>query len=364
MGKTVTTGERRFAGLDLLRVAAALALMICHAGFWLAPFAWPVETWFLLGHLGVEVFLVCAGFLAARRALAAPSFAAARSIMHGVLRLWPLYALFLVVNVLLGPVGTMSPPSLLPYVVLGQNLAWPHPAFFGEAWIVAAAMLLVVCVPLLGARLRRMTAAQGMLLLIGGIVLGWTLRALVVVASDPEFDTGVRKILALRLDLPFYGVLLAWLAVHAPVAWRRWRAPLAVVGSCVLLLVGWIHLAVALDGSTFARVVLPGLCDLGWALLVPWAAQLAMAPQPARLLATGADAAYAGLLSHMTSLRVLAVVGVPLLAASRGQGLGLLAAYLAGATLVALAIDRFIDRPWRHWLDRRFAQRLPPVAER
>ena len=64
---------RRLAGLDLLRVVAGGALMVCHAGFWLAPFGWPDALWFMFGHVGVEAFLVTTTFLAARLLLRTPS---------------------------------------------------------------------------------------------------------------------------------------------------------------------------------------------------------------------------------------------------------------------------------------------------
>lgn len=350
----------RLAGLDLLRLPAAFALLLCHAGFWLAPFGWPDAFWWMLGHLGVEVFLVCAAFLAARRAFAAPHFLPGRAIVRGVLRLWPLYALFLAANLLLAPAAPVPAGTWLPYVVLGQNLGWPHPPFFGEAWIVAAAMLLAVVVPLLCAGLRRLGAAAGLAVLVAGIAVGWLVRALVVAATDPDFDEGVRKILLLRLDLPFYGVLVAWLAARRPVLPAGWRGAMALVGAGVLGGVVHAHLHGPMDASFAARVAVPGLADLGWALLVAAASTLALPDRFARGLAVLADAAYAGLLSHMTLLRVLLAAGAPLLVTSRAHGLGLLLAYLVAATLLAILVSRCLDRPWR----RRLAQRLPPVAER
>lgn len=360
----MTRQAARLAGLDLLRVFAGCALMVCHAGFWLAPFGWPDTAWLMLGHAGVEVFLVVAGFLAARHLLAGSGWATGRTILRGLLRLWPLYAFFLGINVLLGPVGTTAPPSLAIYLVLGQNLAWPHPPFFGEAWIVAAAMLLAVAVPLLCAMLRRLAFAPGAVVLVGGIVAGWALRAVAVASADPAFDEGVRKILALRLDLPFYGVLLAWFETHRPGVFDQRHRLLAALGAIVLAGVVFAHLALPLDHSFAARVALPGFCDLGWALLLPWATRLVLPARPGPVLAAAADAGYAGLLSHMTLLRVLIVAGVPGVVASHAEGLMRLAAYIAAATLLALLVSRFLDRPWRGWLDRRLAQRPPPVAER
>ncbi|MBN8480659.1 MAG: hypothetical protein J0L88_03605 [Xanthomonadales bacterium] len=343
---------RRLAGLDLLRVVAGGALMVCHAGFWLAPFGWPDALWFMLGHVGVEAFLVCTTFLAAHQFLCTGS-GPGRAVLHGALRLWPLYALLLGINALLGPVGTTLPPSLAAYAALMQNLVTPHPPFFGEAWIVAAAMLLAVVVPLLCALLRRLAFAPGLVVLAVGIVAGWGVRALAVAALDPAFDEGVRKVLAMRLDLPFYGVALAWLAVQRPHAFARRPGALALLGVITLAGVAVAHFALPLDRSFAARVALPALCDVGWCLLVPWATKRDLATWLGRPLAVGADAAYAGLLTHMTLLRVLILAGVPATAASRSEGVLRLVAYVAAATILALVLSRWVDRPWRRWLGRR-----------
>lgn len=344
----------RLAGLDLLRVVAGGALMVCHAGFWLAPFGWPDALWFMFGHVGVEAFLVTTTFLAARLLLRTPS-GSGRAILHGALRLWPLYAVLLGINALLGPVGTTSPPSLLAYAALVQNLVTPHPPFFGEAWIVAAAMLLVVSVPLLCALLRPLAFVTGLAVLVVGIVAGWGVRALAVAALDPAFDEGVRKVLAMRLDLPFYGVFLAWFALHRPDAFARRRRTLALLGAIVLAGVAAAHFVLPLDRSFAARVALPGLCDIGWCLLVPWATKCDLAAWLRRPLAAGADAAYAGLLTHMTLLRIAILAGVSAAATSRADGLVRMAIYIAAATILALVVSRCVDRPWRRWLGHRAA---------
>ena len=53
----------RFAGLDLLRVIAGLALIVCHTAFLLSSLRIPDSVWLYLGLVGVEIFLVSLGFL-------------------------------------------------------------------------------------------------------------------------------------------------------------------------------------------------------------------------------------------------------------------------------------------------------------
>ncbi|MGB0135274.1 acyltransferase family protein, partial [Dokdonella sp.] len=137
----------RMPGLDLLRLVAGLALIVCHAGFWLSPFQIPDAFWLMLGHVGVELFLVSTGFLLARRGFVATHAESIwRNWGRALFRLWPLYVALLAINLIFIPAGDAL-PAWSGYLGLVQNLAWPHPEFFGEAWIVAAAAMVMLVVP-------------------------------------------------------------------------------------------------------------------------------------------------------------------------------------------------------------------------
>ena len=358
----------RLAGLDLLRVGAAISLMTCHAGFWLAWSGMPDTMWLFLGHAGIEAFLVVGGFLAACAVLRAGADASPlRSGLHTLLRLWPLYVLFVLVNLaFVGQFG-VTHPSLPAYLALLQNLAWPHPAFFAEAWVVPVWLMACVLVAWIAARLRGVSFANGLALIGMLLAVAHLPRVVAVWLGDPSFDLGLRKQVLMRLDLPLYALLAAWCWTRHRALLSRWRGVLALGGLAMLAASAVVHLVVPLDASRAARIGLLTLCDLGWACLLPWASALELPARLARVLATLASSAFAGLLSHMTLLRTLAWAGVPLVAASPVHGLLLLSGYLVLAGVVALLLWRGLDRPWRQWLDRRLAtrpQHLPPVAER
>jgi len=363
----MTAAVVRYPGLDLIRMAAGLALMIAHAAFWLAPFGLPDTLWLLLGHIGVEAFLVCSAFLFSLTLLETAAPVIARSWVRALLRLWPLYALLVLVN--LAFVGALEQPwpSLPAYLSLTQNLAWPHPPFFGEAWIVAAAAMVFIVVPPICHGLRGCGFVAGCAWLIAGLAATIALRATLVALGDPTFDLGVRKILIMRLDMPLYAILLAWCWTHRRETLLRYRAMLAVIGAIALLATAFSHLWSPLDDDTPMRIALLTACDLGWALLMPCACAVTIAARPARGLAILAGSAYAGLLTHMTLLRLGLWLGVPMQATGRAQGLAMLALYVALATLVALLVRYGLDRPLLGWRDRLLpdtAQGLPPVEER
>lgn len=335
----------RLPGLDLLRILAALALMVVHAGFWLAPFGIRDAVWMLIGHVAVELFLVSMGFLVAQRLLSAEQkVPIVRNWVRSALRLWPLYALFLAFNLALVPADEPAPfwPA---YLLFGQNLAWPHPHFFGEAWIVAAAAVILLVVPVLCRVLQSRTFAGGLLVLIGLLLTTSVIRGFLVSEGNPAFDEGVRKVLIARLDLPVYAVLAAWLWVHRYAVIIRWRSALALGGVAALVATAWIHLNVPLDQSIAARTFLFPLCDAAWLMLLPWVCSWQMPDRICKFARVLASSAYAGLLTHVTILRVIAAAGMPVMAASQQQGLLMLSSFLLLASGFAILIYHALDRP-------------------
>ncbi|WP_371281089.1 acyltransferase family protein [Dokdonella sp.] len=357
----------RMPGLDLLRLFAGLALIVCHAGFWLSPLRIPDTFWLMLGHLGVELFLVSTGFLLARRGFAAIHAESVwRNWLRALFRLWPLYAVLLVVNLALIPAGDRL-PDWIRYLGFAQNLAWPHPEFFGEAWIVAAAAMIMLIVPVIATALHGRKLMPGLLVIAALLLAAHGLRVLLVWQGDPVFDLGVRKILISRLDLPFYGLLVAWLWIGRYALLMRWRGSLAIAGLALLGLSVWMHLTIPLNASMSARVYLLPVCDLGWALMLPWACSARLHASIAVIAQGLAASAFAGLLTHMTALRVGAAYGMPLSPASTADGILMLSSYVLLAVGLALLVCRLIDRPWLALRDRCLplaAKHPGPVAER
>jgi peptidoglycan/LPS O-acetylase OafA/YrhL len=357
----------RMPGLDLLRIAAGLGLMVCHAAGWLLPFGLSDKLWMWIGHAGVEAFLVCAAFLAARRCFDAPAaLSTIRIWMRIILRLWPLYLLLFLVNVALLPSATPRLPWF-EYLILAQNLAWPHPAFFGEAWIVAAAAMTLFMVPLICRPLRGLRFIAGTAWLLGLLVVTHVLRAWLVIASDPSFDLGVRKVIIARLDLPLYGILVAWMWTRKNAEMRRWSVPLAAFGAIALAATVASYFLLPIDHRSVARVFLFTLCDIGWACLLPWACTVTTSMRIARTAAVLASSAYAGLLTHIFLLRLRDSAGIAPVASDHVSGLLMLSAYLLLAGGVAVLVSRAVDRPLLALRDRWLpltAKHVEPVAER
>lgn len=323
----------RLAGIDALRVVAGAALLVAHGAWWLAGWRIDDAWWLLGGYLAMDVFLVSCGFLLALPILRGT--ASAPAVLCRALWRWlPLYLLAVLVNVPLAIALQQPPASLWSYLLLIQNLAGTTQPFLAEAWIVP---LLVWSLPWLAGLcmiLRRMSPARAIWLLGAALIVAHLPRLAVVWLADPAWDAGVRKAVLLRMDTLLYGVAAAWLWMRVP---ARAFAPLAIAGSGALLLCAWLFLHGSLDGSFAARI---GLFTLGAgaiAALLPWLAGVRW--QGCWFLAPLAASAYAGLLTHITVLRVLALAGVPLTTGSRAWGIVALLSWMLLAALLALLVS-------------------------
>ncbi len=353
----------RFAGLDLLRAIAGLALIVCHTAFLLASLRLPDLVWLYLGLVGVEVFLVSLGFLLTCRMLEVAPVRIGHRWLRAIMRWWPLYLLMLGVNLFISGAGTSS-IQWMPYVVFAQNLAWPHPGFFGEAWIVATAAMIALLIPLVLRFLARCSFVVGVGWIAGLLIAGCAVRSLVIGLQDPDFDFGVRKILLMRLDLPFFGVLAGWLWMHRRSGLVRWRHALAASGVIALAATAYVYVSIALDESVLARNALLPLCDLGCVLLLPWACSLRLGDRLSAVLRVFAASMYAGLLTHVTVLRLGLILGLPLAAQSALQGFLMLSACILVCSGVAVLVWWLLDRPWLLLRDRLFPKHAGPIRER
>jgi len=144
--------DTRVFGLDLLRASAILLVLVAHASFMFLPLTHRLEGWWVLGHLGVELFFVLSGFLIGAilvRQASANRFGVGRFWLRRWLRTLPNYYLFLGINILIARWIDGSWPPAAPYAVFLQNFAWPQPIFFIESWSLAVEEIFYLVAPLL-----------------------------------------------------------------------------------------------------------------------------------------------------------------------------------------------------------------------
>ncbi len=227
------TGNR-YIGLDLMRTAAVLFVLLSHALIFL-PFQKGKDFLFLyLGFIGVEIFFVLSGFLIGNIMFKAFSQKVDGPVMRTFwIRRWfrtlPLYYVTLILNVILyvvyeGPDGLSIKTLLFP--VFLQNFLWPHPHFFEPAWSLTIEEYFYLLFPLLMFLLFtvfKLKFRRSFLLGIGlFFFIPFLLRLGLYLAIEfnfinqlkanfaPNWDLHFRKITLFRLDAIALGILVAY----------------------------------------------------------------------------------------------------------------------------------------------------------
>lgn len=356
-------GAPRQFGLDALRALAVMLVVIAHGSVLAMPHVVPDRGIVYLAHLGVELFFVLSGFLVGGLLIDAIGKARPgdpRWIGPFWLRRWlrtlPSYYLILAANFALAlALGSGWPADWPLYLVFSQNLAWAHPAFFGEAWSLAVEEWFYLLAPLLAFAalpfIRNARAATWALVAV--LLAGLAVRIAVVLASDPAWDAGVRKVVVLRLDAIAYGVLMVHLFRSDPRV-RINTGRLAIVGIIVSAMAAALYFRADIDSDLLARTLMFSLCSLGCALLLPWAAQWQAPSWPRAFKSVWTRLAlwsYAIYLVHMLVLRPM-LAWLPERASIAAVGLQAVL-YLALTLLLAAALYHGFERPVLRWRDRR-----------
>lgn len=331
----------REAGLDALRVTGAFLVLFAHGGYFLFP-AWPVfDAYVLAGWLGTEVFFALTGFLVMREVLALDAGElrlAGRYVAWRLLRILPLFWLALAVRALLG--ASDAPPDAWRFALLAQNLAWPHPSFFGEAWNLPIIVLFSLFAPglLVVARTPWRAAWIGVAAL---LAVGLLLRAGWIAEGAPRWDEDVRKIVLPRLDACAWGALAALLHLRTRVAaWMPLLVAMLALAAAVAMF--W---ALPRDASAPAKFATFTASGIGMAALC---LALARPARPRALLARLARWVYPLYLANMPLLIGFSLIGFGQTLSPVSSVLRFVAWVVASLALAAL-LHYVLERPLLEW---------------
>jgi peptidoglycan/LPS O-acetylase OafA/YrhL len=129
------------------------------------------------------------------------------------------------------------------YVLFIQNLNWPHPSFFPEAWSLAVEEWFYLLVPFSAFALCRFLPPKKAVLLLTLLVI---LAVPVIrylksgtVDSLETWDMLLRKQVVTRLDSIVFGLLGAWLHYYYNAFWLRFRQPAFIIGLLILIFTGF-----------------------------------------------------------------------------------------------------------------------------
>ncbi len=283
--------SHRIFGLDLLRTIAIVGVVISHG----KPILGAAETefpWIPLGD-GVDMFFVLSGYLIGGILISefvVPGKLGLRQLFHFLQRRWfrtlPNYYLILGVNVLFAYLGwSMGNLDFFSWKFLSftQNLNWHFEGFFWESWSLAVEEWFYLTFPLLVLCLSFISpdAQKRKWLFVGAAFLFLLLPLLLRMqhfnpAMDRyRWDTGVRKVVTMRLDSIAYGLLSVCLARFAPGFWHKMRWPAFIAGLVLFLAVDHYRQPVT---SFYAQVWVFSLSSVAYALWLPLLASIRTAP--------------------------------------------------------------------------------------
>ncbi len=284
---TIPIPQNRIFGLDLLRAAAILFVLIMHSLVLLPPAVEPVAYMLLLD--GVSIFFVLSGFLIGGillRNFSAP-VVNAHTLLHFWVRRWArtLPAYFLVLTFLCCLYVYSKPDfsmlEVAPSFFFSQNLFSPHAPvwFFMEAWSISIEEWFYLITPVLlwiGIKVGKQTLTQAV----------WSVVVLVITATialrmyrwatvPPEgieayVDVTFRKQVSVRLDNLMWGVAAACIYRFHPGRWQRLRKLNAVAGLVLLLIVRYAMPRIFPGFSLYLLVFSSTINALAIVLLLPF----------------------------------------------------------------------------------------------
>ena len=242
--------NNRIFGLDVLRAYAILSVVYAHS-YSLTNKVIPLNIFSLPSFDGVTIFFVLSGFLIGRillKMLIEDSINK-KSIFIFWIRRWfrtiPSYLLILVTLIVINYFsGIKQSSELIKYFVFSQNIAWPHPDFFPEAWSLAVEEWFYLLIPIpiyFTIKQLKVNRHKATLFWVAAIILCVTAfrfyRAYYEGYSTiADWDSSLRKQVVTRLDSLMFGVLGAYLSLYAKRVWEKYANVSFVAGASFFVL--------------------------------------------------------------------------------------------------------------------------------
>jgi len=239
--------DKRIFGLDLLRFAAIVLVVLGHSRWMTATFPMPLRV--VLhgsGILGVELFFVLSGFLIGGILLKqfeknnfSFDFSAVKNFwIRRWFRTLPAYYLILMVYILFYFLN--RPDSLWKYFFFLQNI-WNYPPyFFEESWSLCIEEISYLISPLLLSlsvlcfgKNNQGKPSYFLNISILLIILVTILRfiyAIYFLQPNYKWSYHFREVALIRLDAIYFGFILAYIAHYYHAFWKKTSFPALIIG--------------------------------------------------------------------------------------------------------------------------------------
>lgn len=286
---TIEISDKRIYGLDILRAFAILFVVIGHGAILL-----PKSFQFLHKVIvfdGVSLFFVLSGFLIGgiliklldnnkpTKALLADFW------IRRWFRTLPNY--FLILLVLLGfsllYQNGITIWNTKKYFIFSQNLFYPHPDFFPEAWSLSVEewfyLISPVCIFSLiyFLKLNSKVAVRfvAITILLAVLIFRYVKFNQIEIDSLYEWDKFFRKQVFTRLDSLMYGVLCAYIQYYAKEVWLKYKKPLLIAGLLIFAITQTLYVYDLIPiGGLYNCVFSFSVTSIATAMLLPYLSDL------------------------------------------------------------------------------------------
>ncbi|MFC5195460.1 acyltransferase family protein [Bizionia hallyeonensis] len=279
--------SNRIYGLDILRALAIIFVLIQHGKFLAPSYLHSKFDWFYLD--GVSVFFVLSGFLIGDILLKTFNEAnISKSILFNFwIRRWfrtlPNYFFILSVLILLNFLfreGFVLQDKL-KYYFFSQNLFYPHPNFFPEAWSLSVEEWFYLLIPIclyVSIKFFKLSSSKAFLMVAFSIILGATLfRFSTFISIDTitgkEWELLFRKQVFTRMDSLMFGLIGAYFSQNYKKVWLKYKLVFFILGIMFLFFMK-ISEQVLLSDSWFKSIFLFSVESIGVLLLLPFFCEL------------------------------------------------------------------------------------------
>jgi peptidoglycan/LPS O-acetylase OafA/YrhL len=353
----IDTTNRVF-GLDLLRALAILFVFFGHGAF-LYFKAYPEIYRFDLID-GVDIFFVLSGFLIGSiiiRLMERRGFSV-NELKFFLLKRWirtiPNYLWILIWIVLLSSFtnypfkhDTIS----WKHFIFIQNLFYPHPGFFPEAWSLAVEEWFYLVFPIsMFFLLKKLNIKRALLFSIMYMIFTSLLykyyKSLQFEPSGYNYDVYFRKIVIARIDSIAFGVLASYIKFYYSSIFTKYKFYFLVAGLLGIWLVSNI------DATKFYLIFFSSLLSFSVSLCIPWFDSLNNYPKY-----FGNLILYLAVISYSLYLVHLSLILIPIqsfidLNSKYQTFIGYCLYVIISMTLATLNY-RYIEFPILNWRDRK-----------
>lgn len=244
------TGRQRIFGLDVLRAFAIFCVVYGH-GYNVTSKSIPRAIYAIPVLDGVTIFFVLSGFLIGRillKMFAKDNFDGKMLVTFWIRRWFrtiPAYLLVLTFLVAYRLVtGIDGIDGVVGYYFFVQNLVYPHPHFFPEAWSLSVEEWFYLVSPLLVylfTRFKSLDRKKIVFLWITFVIIAvtgfrWYRAYRYGYSSLEDWDGNLRKQVVTRLDSLMFGVIAAYLSFYKTKYWSRIAGRAFVAGIFLLVL--------------------------------------------------------------------------------------------------------------------------------